>query len=73
MLLLTGIGLACLPKILFGLLIIAVFLFILYVIINKVVPTEYRSTANWITVVVVLIIILWALIQLYQYGAGWLC
>ena len=72
-LLLAGISLACLPTLLFGALIIALFLLILWLIISKVVPAEFQSIAKWVILVVLLIVLLVVLIQVYQYGLNWVC
>lgn len=72
-LLLAGLSLACLPQLLFGALIIALFLFILFLILGKVVPVEYQATVRWVIVVVLLIVLLMVLIQLWQSGLGWIC
>lgn len=73
LLLTAGIGIACLPKILIGALIIALFLYILWIILSKVVPPEFQATAKWAILVVLLIVLLIVLIQLYQYGLNWAC
>lgn len=73
LMILAGLGLACLPKLLFGLLIIALALWILWMILGKVVPAEFQSTARWVIVVVLLIVLLLVLIQIYQSGLNWLC
>lgn len=73
MILLIGLGIACLPKLLFALLIIALALLILWLIISKVVPAEFQSIAKWVILVVVLIVLLLVLIEIYQSGLGWLC
>lgn len=73
LLLLAGLSLACLPKLLLGALVIALFLFILWLIISKVVPAEFQSTAKWVLLVVLLIVLLVVLIQLYSEGLSWVC
>lgn len=72
-LLLAGLSLTCLPKLLFGALIIALFLFVLYLIISKVVPAEFQATVKWALLVILLIVLLIVLIQIYQYGLNWVC
>lgn len=73
MLWLAGLSLTCLPKLLFAALIIALFLFILFLILGKVVPAEYQATVKWVILVILLIVLLIVLIQLYQYGLNWVC
>lgn len=73
LLLLTGLGIACLPKLLFSALILALALVILWLIISKVVPAEFQSIAKWVILVVILIAVLLVLIQIYQFGLGWVC
>lgn len=71
-LLLAGVGLACLPKIAFALLIIALFLLIVWLIVGKLAPA-YASYVNWVILILVLIILLYVLVQLYQGGLPMLC
>lgn len=73
LLLLAGLTFACLPKLLLGALIVALFLYVLFLILGKVVPAEYQATVRWVIVVVLLIVLLIILIQLYQYGLNWVC
>jgi len=76
LLLLTGLGLACLPKIALGVLIVAFFLLIIWLIITKLVGKywpEVASWAGWVILVIVLIIVLYLLVQFYQSGVGWIC
>ena len=72
-LLLVGISLACLPKLLIAALIIALALYILWLILGKVVPTEFQSTAKWVILVILLIVVLIVLINVYQSGLNWVC
>lgn len=69
----AGIGLACLPKLLIAALIIALFLYILWLIISKVAPAEFQATTKWVILVILLIVLLIVLIQLYQNGLQWVC
>lgn len=73
LMLLAGLGIACLPKLLLAALIIALFLYILWLILGRVVPAEFQSTAKWVIVVILLIIVLVVLIQIYQSGLSWVC
>lgn len=73
LLLLAGIGIACLPKLLLAALIIALALYILWLILGRVVPTEFQATAKWVILVVLLIVVLIVLIQIYQSGLSWVC
>lgn len=72
LLLAGGIGLACLPKIAFGLLIIALFLLIVWLIVGKLAPA-YASYVNWVILIIVLIILLYVLVQAYQGGLQSIC
>jgi len=72
-LLFAGLSLACLPKLLIGALIVALFLYILFLIVSKVAPAEYQSIVKWVILVVLLIVLLIVLIQIYQYGLNWAC
>lgn len=67
-----GLGLACLPKIAFGLLIIALFLLIVWLIVGKLAPA-YASYVNWVILIIVLIIVLYALVEIYSNGLQWAC
>lgn len=71
-LLLAGLGLACLPKIALGLLIIALFLLITYLIVGKLAPA-YATYVNWVVLIVVLIILLYVLVQAYSGGLHAIC
>lgn len=73
MLLLASLSLTCLPQLLIGALVIALFLFILWLIISKVVPAEFQATAKWVLLVILLIVLLVVLIQLYTHGLNWIC
>lgn len=73
LILLTGIGIACLPKILLAALIIALFLLVLWLIISRVAPPEFQSVAKWVILIIILIVLLIVLIQIYQYGLNWIC
>lgn len=68
----AGLGLACLPKIAFGLLIIGLFLLIVWLIVGKLAPA-YATYVNWVILIIVLIILLYVLVQLYSGGLGVLC
>lgn len=73
LLLLTGIGIACLPKILIAALIIALFLLILWLICSRILPEPWRPYANAVVLIVLLIVLLVVLIQIYSYGLNWVC
>ena len=72
-LLMAGMGLACLPHLLLGALIVALALLILWFILSHILPPPYQSYVNWTLVVLVLILLLFILIQIYQYGLAWVC
>lgn len=69
----AGVGLACLPHILLGALIVALFLLILWFILSHILPPPYQPYVNWTVVVVVLIVLLIVLVQIYQTGLQWVC
>lgn len=71
-LLLVGLGLACLPTILVWALIVVVFLLILWLILSKL-PAPINAYAQWIVLVVALILLLILLIQFAQGGVHTLC
>jgi hypothetical protein len=72
-LLLAGLGLGCLPHLLLGALIVALFLLILWLICSHVLPPPYQPYVNWTIVIVLLILLLIILIQIYQFGLAWVC
>lgn len=71
MFLLIG-GLACLPNLLIWALVVVLFLIILWLILGKA-PAPIGGYAQWIVLVVGLIILLFILIQLAQGGIRSLC
>jgi len=71
-LLIAELGLACLPTLLIWALIIVVFLLILWLILSKL-PPPISGYAQWIVLVIALILLLVMLIQFAQGGLGAIC
>jgi succinate dehydrogenase hydrophobic anchor subunit len=63
------IGLAVLPKILLGLAIVVLFLWLLYYLISKL-PAPYNEWAKTATILALGILLLLFLISIYQGGLG---
>lgn len=72
LLLSAGIGLACLPHLLLGVVCVAVALLILYLILLWLIPAA-KEYITHIMVILLLILVLYLLVQIYSYGLNWVC